>query len=79
MAAPTFFEQVESVLDTLRPSLRMDGGNVELVSADAATGRVELRLVGACSHCPASSYTLSFGIEARLKQELPDVREVVAV
>jgi len=59
--------------------LRADGGDVELVSVDEQRGRVEVHFVGACSHCPASSYTLEFGLAARLTRELPEVSEVVAV
>jgi len=74
-----FERAVELVLDDVRPMLRMDGGNVELVSADQQSGRVEVHLVGACGHCPASGYTLSFAIEAKLKAKLADVREVIAL
>ena len=75
----SFEAQVRGVLDELRPMLRADGGNVELVAAHAASGRVEVRLTGACSHCAASLQTMSLGIEARLKQSLPAVRQVVRV
>ena len=74
-----FETQVRRVLDELRPALRADGGDVELVAADEALGRVEVRLTGACTHCAASMQTLSLGIEARLKHSLPGVRQVVRV
>jgi len=76
---PSFAEQVEHVLDQLRPALRADGGNVELVSADEQSGCVELHFVGACSHCPASSYTLDFALATRLRRALPGVIDVVSV
>lgn len=80
MSLPDSFEhKVERQLDRLRPGLRADGGNVELVSADEGSGRVELRFVGACSHCPASSYTLTYSLAARLRAALPAVKDVVAV
>ncbi len=76
---PSFEERVRAVLDDLRPMLAADGGDVDLVAADEARGRVEVHLKGACSRCASSLYTLSMGVEARLKQDVPGVREVVAV
>ena len=70
-------EKVEEVLDKIRPALVRDGGNVELVSVD--DGTVKVRLTGACSGCPMSTMTLKMGIEQILKQEIPEVKEVVAV
>ena len=69
-------EQVEAVLDKIRPSLVADGGNVELV--DVNDGVVKLKLTGACAGCPMSTLTLKNGIERILKQEIPEVKEVVA-
>lgn len=76
---PSFVARVERELQRLRPGLRADAGDVELVLADERTGRVELRFIGACRHCPASSYTLTYGLAARLRAALPEVLEVVAV
>ena len=70
-------EQVEGVLDKIRPILVGDGGNVELV--DVNDGTVQVRLTGACAGCPLSTMTLTMGIEQILKQEIPEVKEVVAV
>ena len=70
-------EKVEEVLDKIRPSLVNDGGNVELV--EVSDGTVKVRLVGACAGCPMSTMTLKMGIEQILKQEIPEVKEVVAV
>ena len=70
-------ENVDKVLDKIRPSLMADGGNVELV--DVEDGVVKVRLTGACSGCPMSQMTLKMGIERLLKQELPEIQEVVAV
>jgi len=70
-------EKVEKVLDKIRPALVRDGGNVELVSVD--DGTIKVRLTGACSGCPMSAMTLKMGIEQILKQEIPEVKEVVAV
>jgi len=70
-------ENVEVVLNKIRPSLQADGGDVELV--DVADGTVKVRLTGACGGCPMSTLTLKMGIERILKKELPEVKEVVAV
>ena len=70
-------DKVEEVLDKIRPMLVQDGGNVELVEVN--DGTVKLKLVGACAGCPMSTMTLKMGIERILKQEIPEVKEVVAV
>jgi Fe-S cluster biogenesis protein NfuA len=69
-------EKVEEILDMIRPSLVADGGNVELV--DVENGVVKLKLTGACAGCPMSTMTLKNGIEKILKQEIPEVKEVVS-
>ena len=70
-------DKVEEVLNKIRPNLVSDGGNVELINVD--DGRVELKLTGACASCPMSTLTLKMGIERILKQEIPEVKEVVAI
>ena len=70
-------DKVEEILDKVRPILERDGGNVELVGVDGGT--VKVKLVGACAGCPLSQLTLKNGIERILKQEIPDVKEVVSV
>jgi Fe-S cluster biogenesis protein NfuA len=70
-------EKVEKALDKVRPSLMADGGNVELV--DVEGGIVKVKLTGACGGCPMSQMTLKMGIERVLKQEIPEIEEVVAV
>ncbi len=70
-------DEVEAVLDTIRPSLMADGGNVELVDID--DGVVKLRLVGSCSSCSSSTMTLKMGIERALKKAIPMVRCIEAV
>jgi Fe-S cluster biogenesis protein NfuA len=69
--------KVEELLDKIRPILVKDGGNVELV--EVIDGTVKVKLVGACAGCPMSTLTLKNGIERILKQEIPEVKEVVAV
>ncbi|MCL0057791.1 NifU family protein [Dehalococcoidales bacterium] len=70
-------EQVEQVLDKIRPNLLMEGGNVELI--DVSEGVVKVRLTGACSSCVMATQTLKMGIEQTLKQEIPEVKEVIAI
>lgn len=70
-------ENVETVLDEMRPYLAADGGNVELVELDGPI--VKLRLQGACGSCPSSAMTLRMGIERRLREMIPDIEEVEQV
>lgn len=71
--------RIEDILDQMRPAIRADGGDVELVAFDEADGRVEVRMVGACYACPMSMATLRAGIEQRLRLSVPEVRSVAAV
>ncbi|MBO8156751.1 modular FeS cluster scaffolding protein NifU [Melghiribacillus thermohalophilus] len=71
------YEQVQEVINKLRPFLLRDGGDVELV--DVEDGIVRLRLMGACGSCPSSTITLKAGIERALIAEVPGVREVEQV
>lgn len=70
-------DNVETVLDDLRPYLMADGGNVELVEIDGPV--VRLRLQGACGSCPSSTMTLRMGIERRLREFIPEIAEVEQV
>ncbi len=77
MSTKTMFEEVQTVLDKLRPFLLRDGGDCELVDVD--DGIVKLRLLGACGTCPSSTITLKAGIERALIEEVPGVVEVEQV
>ena len=70
-------EKVEAALDKIRPALRADGGDIELV--DVKDGVVTVRLTGACGGCPMSTMTLKMGVERVIKEEVPEVKELVAV
>ena len=70
-------EQVEQVLNEIRPQLQADGGDVQLV--DVTDGTVKVKLTGACAGCPMSTLTLKMGIEKVLKEKVKDVKQVVAV
>jgi Fe-S cluster biogenesis protein NfuA len=71
-------ERIEEVLDSIRPAIRADGGDVELLEFDEVSGVVEVRLMGACESCPISMMTLKEGIEKRLRNSVPGVLEVTA-
>jgi len=71
-------EKVEQALDKIRPMLMADGGNVDLVEV-TADGIVKLKLTGTCGCCPMSQMTLKMGIEKLLKEEVPQIKEVIAI
>lgn len=71
-------DEVQKVLDLIRPSLQADGGDAELVDVDE-NGVVKLRLTGACGGCPMSQMTLKQGIERVLKEKIPQVTRVEGV
>jgi Fe-S cluster biogenesis protein NfuA len=71
-------ERIQRILEQeIRPAVAMDGGDI--VFAGYSDGRVELYMQGSCSGCPSSTATLKMGIEARLREEIPEVQEVVAL
>ena len=70
-------EKIEAALSRIRPVLQADGGDVELV--EVSDGVVKLRLTGACDGCAMATLTLRAGIERVLKEQVPEVKEVVAV
>ncbi len=71
------WEKIEKAIEIIRPALKADGGDVELI--DVTDGIVTVKLLGACAGCPSSQMTLKMGIERRLKEEVPEVKEVIAI
>jgi Fe-S cluster biogenesis protein NfuA len=72
-------DQIEEVLDAhIRPGLRIDGGDLELVGIDD-DNIVQVRLRGACQGCPSSTITMTMGIETTLKSHIPAIRFLEAV
>jgi Fe-S cluster biogenesis protein NfuA len=71
-------EKVEKALEKIRPHLKADGGDVELVEV-TPDGIVKVRLKGACGSCPMAAMTLQMGITRVLKQEVPEIKDVQAV
>ena len=71
-------EKVEKALEKVRPHLQADGGDVELVEV-TDDGVVKVRLKGACGSCPMAQMTLQQGVARILKQEVPEIKEIVSV
>ncbi len=71
-------EKVQAAIEKIRPMLKADGGDVELVGV-SDDGIVQVRLQGACAGCPMSQMTLKNGIERVIKQEVPEVKTVESV
>jgi len=71
-------EKVEKALEKIRPMLMADGGNVDLVEVNDE-GVVKLKLTGTCGCCPMSQMTLKNGIERILREEVPEIKEVIAI
>jgi Fe-S cluster biogenesis protein NfuA len=72
-------DKIEAVLDSIRPALRSDGGDVEFIDYDEEDGIVQLRLMGACGSCPVSMLTLKQGIERRIIMAVPEVKGINAL
>lgn len=72
-------EQVEKVIEVIRPAIQADDGDVFLRDVDEATGVVSVELVGACVTCPASTVTLKAGLERIMKDRVEGVTEVIDV
>ena len=70
-------EKVENALNRIRPALQADGGDIELVSVE--DGVATVKLTGACGSCPMSTMTLRMGVERVLREEVPELKELVAV
>lgn len=70
-------EKVEKALESIRPHLQADGGDIELISVE--NGVVKVRLQGACSGCPMSQMTMAHGVETAIKKAVPEVKKVIAV
>jgi len=74
---PSFEQQVQLVLDKVRPFIQMDGGDIELVAVEDRNALV--RMHGACVGCSSSSYTLKLGVEQAIRRDIPDFGELIQV
>jgi Fe-S cluster biogenesis protein NfuA len=71
------WQRVEMALDSVRPMLQADGGNIELI--DVSDDFIKVRMTGACSHCSSSKFTLEEGVERVLREEIPEFRELIVL
>ena len=74
----SFNDKVAEVIESVRPMLQNDGGDIELVGIDEDNS-VRVRLQGACRGCPGAQMTLKMGVERLLKERVPEVKEVISV
>ncbi len=74
----SLIRRVQDALNGIRPALQMDGGDCELLEV-SPDGTATVLLKGACTGCPASSMTVTMGLERRLKASVPEITRVVAV
>jgi Fe-S cluster biogenesis protein NfuA len=72
-------DNIKKVIEQIRPSLQMDGGDVSFVDFDTKSGVLRVELMGHCAHCPMSTITLKQGIEAEIKHLVAEVKEVRAI
>lgn len=72
-------KKIQSLLAAMRPAFQRDRGDIQFVRFVSATGVVEVRLLGMCHGCDLANLTLKAGVEATLRENIPEVREVVAV
>jgi Fe-S cluster biogenesis protein NfuA len=72
-------DEVKKALDSIRGYLQADGGDIELVDVIEDEGVVKVRLTGACGSCPMSQMTLQMGVERVLKQQVPEVKQIIAL
>ena len=74
----TYLEKIEAALDTIRPFLMKDGGNIEVVDLTKDM-TVKVRLLGNCTTCPMSASTMKAGVEESIKKAIPEIKAVIAV
>jgi len=77
-SGPSMRERVQNVIDLIRPAVQADGGDIELVDV-TGEGVVQIRFHGACHGCPSSHMTLQMGIERSLRDQIPEVTQVIPV
>ncbi len=70
-------DQIEKVLEEIRPFLITDGGNIKLIGIDKSI--VKVKFEGNCFDCSVNETTLKFGVETAIKKYIPDVTEVISV
>jgi len=71
-------DRVEKALNSIRPYLQTDGGNVKILEINENL-ELKLELLGACGNCPMSTMTLKAGVEEAVKREVPEIKSVEAI
>ena len=74
----TLKEKVAEVLEQVRPALQADGGDIDLLDV-TDDGIVKVQLTGACGSCPFSTMTLKHAVEGRIKENIPELKEVQSI
>ncbi|WP_022849858.1 NifU family protein [Limisalsivibrio acetivorans] len=74
----TLQEKVAEVLEQVRPALQADGGDIDLLGV-TDDGIVKVQLTGACGSCPFSTMTLKHAVEGRIKEQIPEIKEVQSI
>jgi Fe-S cluster biogenesis protein NfuA len=72
-------EKIKKIIEKLRPSLQMDGGDLNFINFDETEGLLKVEMMGRCAHCPMSLITLKQGIEREIVKAVPQVKEVRAI
>lgn len=75
----TLKEKVYKSLESVRPALQMDGGDIEVVEVDENTKTVKVRLQGACACCMGAAATMEYGVKQAIQNEVPEIREVISI
>ena len=76
--SPELLQRIEQALDTIRPYLAADGGNVKVLEV-SDDGTLKLELLGSCESCPMSAMTMKAGIEESIRKAVPEIKKVLAV
>ena len=76
MTEITMDDKIKQALDEIRPNLQMDGGDIEYLGLEE--NKAKVRLVGACGTCPSAVYTLKMGVEAHLKDRIPELDGIIS-
>lgn len=75
----TIHERIIAAIETIRPYLQKDGGDIEFVRFEDSTRTCEVRMIGSCEHCALAPLTLRAGVEQALIYKVPEIRRVERV
>lgn len=72
-------DKIKRIIKDIRPQIQLDGGDIEFVEFNPQTKVVKVRLKGRCVGCPMAQFTIKQGVEAIIKKQVPEVKEVIKV